>query len=407
MPLKFQREGIKYDDLSEEDKDQWDALEWDDDGSVPDRVEAEAVNKWLFNKDTVDKVLEHLMTRGITVAGGDRLGKTILFAKNQDHAEFIAERFNANYPHYKGEFARVITFKTEYAQSLIDDFSHKDKAPHIAISVDMLDTGIDIPEVVNLVFFKLVRSKTKFWQMVGRGTRLCPDLFGPGQGQAVLLLFDYCQNLEFFSQNPATTEGALGQSLGKRLFKARLELIGELDHRRSAAAGGRTGRGSPELSTASRRPTSEVRRAISAAAQGSGRDEPGQLRRAAPAPRGGEVRQARGVDGTLGRSLVGALARGGGVAVGARSGGRRSEALRSAAAQPATGHLHSAPGFERLRDRVKEIAGLLEEKSAIPMVRRADGADPGGADGRVVARRDDSDARTGPPAPARPGEVDR
>ena len=197
--------------------------------SVPDRVEAEAVNKWLFNKDTVDKVLAHLMTRGLTVAGGDRLGKTIIFAKNQAHAEFIAERFNANYPHYKGEFARVITFKTEYAQSLIDNFSNKDKAPHIAISVDMLDTGIDVPEVVNLVFFKLVRSKTKFWQMLGRGTRLCPDLFGPGKHKEFFYLFDYCQNLEYFSQNPETTEGALGESLGKRLFKARLELIAELD----------------------------------------------------------------------------------------------------------------------------------------------------------------------------------
>jgi type I restriction enzyme R subunit len=123
VPLKFQREGIKYNELSEEDKDQWDALEWDEEGNVPDRVEAEAVNRWLFNKDTVDKVLEHLMTRGLKVAGGDRLGKTIIFAKNQQHAEFIAERFDANYPHLKGEFARVITFKTEYAQSLIDSFS--------------------------------------------------------------------------------------------------------------------------------------------------------------------------------------------------------------------------------------------------------------------------------------------
>ena len=153
---------------------------------MPDRVEAEAVNSWLFNEDTVDKVLAHLMTRGQKVAGGDRLGKTIIFAKNHDHAEFIADRFNENYPHFKGDFARVITFKTEYAQSLIDNFSNPDKSPHIAISVDMLDTGIDVPEVVNLVFFKLVRSKTKFWQMVGRGTRLCPDLFGPG-GQGVLL----------------------------------------------------------------------------------------------------------------------------------------------------------------------------------------------------------------------------
>ncbi len=231
VPLKFQREGITYDDLSEDEKDQWDALEWDDDGDVPDRVEAEAVNKWLFNADTVDKVLAHLMTAGIKVAGGDRLGKTIIFAKNQAHAEFIAERFDANYPHYKGEFARVITFKTEYAQSLIDDFSNKDKAPHIAISVDMLDTGIDVPEVVNLVFFKLVRSKTKFWQMLGRGTRLCPDLFGPGQHKEFFYIFDYCQNLEYFSQNPPTTEGVVGESLGKRLFKARLELIGALDQR--------------------------------------------------------------------------------------------------------------------------------------------------------------------------------
>src|SRR5204863_6826290 len=120
------------------------------------------------------------------------------FAKNQDHAEFIAERFNANYPHYMGTFARVITFKTEYAQSLIDDFSAKEKAPHIAISVDMLDTGIDVPEVVNLVFFKLVRSKTKFWQMLGRCTRLCTDLFGPGMDKTDFRVFDYCQNLEFF-----------------------------------------------------------------------------------------------------------------------------------------------------------------------------------------------------------------
>jgi len=230
VPLKFQREGIRYDELSEEDKDQWDALEWDDENGVPDRVEAAAVNKWLFNKDTVDKVLEHLMTRGLTVAGGDRLGKTILFAKNQDHADFIADRFNANYPHFKGEFARVITFKTEYAQSLIDDFSAKDKPPYIALSVDMLDTGIDVPEVVNLVFFKLVRSKTKFWQMIGRGTRLCLDLFAPGKHKEFFFLFDYCQNLEYFSQNLPASEGRSADGIAARLFRSRLELIGTIDN---------------------------------------------------------------------------------------------------------------------------------------------------------------------------------
>jgi len=229
VPLRFQREGISYDDLSEDDKDQWDALEWDEDGSIPARVEAEAVNKWLFNKDTVDQVLKHLMTRGQTVAGGDRLGKTIIFAKNQAHAEFIAQRFDVNYPHYRGEFARVVHCALPYAQSVIDDFSNPVKAPHIAISVDMLDTGIDVPEVLNLVFFKLVRSKTKFWQMVGRGTRLCKEIFSPGVHKEFFYIFDYCQNLEFFTQNLPTTDGALGASLSKRLFNARLELISVLD----------------------------------------------------------------------------------------------------------------------------------------------------------------------------------
>lgn len=170
------------------------------------------MNQWLFNQDTVDKVLAHLMTRGLKVAGGDRLGKTIIFAKNEKHAQFIYQRFNANYPHYKGEFARIITHKVEYAQNLIDNFSKPDKFPHIAISVDMLDTGIDIPEVVNLVLFKLIRSKTKFWQMIGRGTRLSPNLFAPDQHKEFFYLFDYCQNLEFFSENSEPTEGAIENS---------------------------------------------------------------------------------------------------------------------------------------------------------------------------------------------------
>jgi type I restriction enzyme R subunit len=192
-------------------------------------VEPEALNRWLFNEDTVDKVLEHLMRSGEKVADGDRMGKTIIFAKNHAHAQFIADRFDKNYPQYKGNFARVIDFQVEYAQSLIDDFSNPLRAPHIAISVDMLDTGIDIPEIANLVFFKMVRSKTKFWQMVGRGTRLRPDLFGFGRDKKYFYIFDYCQNLEFFSQNPETTSGASNESLTKKLFASRVELIVELE----------------------------------------------------------------------------------------------------------------------------------------------------------------------------------
>ncbi|OLS63943.1 DEAD/DEAH box helicase family protein [Pseudomonas putida] len=235
VPLKFQREGIRYDDLSEDEKDEWDEADWGEEDERPDEVNADAVNRWLFNTDTVDKVLQTLMERGHKVAGGDRLGKTIIFAKNNAHAAFIAKRFDENYPDKKGAFARIITYKTEYAQSLIDDFSLKDKAPHIAISVDMLDTGIDVPEVVNLVFFKIVRSKAKFWQMVGRGTRLSPNLYGPGQHKEDFFIFDFCQNLEFFNQNPEPSEGTLSEPLGQRLFKTRLELLAALDRRRATA----------------------------------------------------------------------------------------------------------------------------------------------------------------------------
>lgn len=228
VPSQFLRDGISYDDLSEEEKDEWDNLEWDDEGNVPDRVESGDLNKFLFNIDTVDKVLKHLMLNGIKVAGGDRLGKTIVFAKNSKHAQFIVERFNLNYPHYEGKFAQLIDYSVAYAQSLIDDFSEVEKSPHIAVSVDMLDTGIDVPEVVNLVFFKVVRSKTKFWQMLGRGTRLCPDLFGPKEDKEHFLILDFCQNLEFFSAQTDGIDSLVSRPIGERLFVARVELLSEL-----------------------------------------------------------------------------------------------------------------------------------------------------------------------------------
>ncbi|WP_425310815.1 DEAD/DEAH box helicase family protein [Ammonicoccus fulvus] len=220
----FLRQGIKYADLTDDEKDQWDTLDWGEDGP-PTEVDSEEINRFLFNIDTVDKVLATLMEDGYKVAAGDRLGKTIIFAKNQLHAEFIEQRFNAQYPEYAGHFARIITTRVAYAQSLIDDFTTTDKAPHIAISVDMLDTGIDVPDIVNLVFFKMVRSKSKFWQMIGRGTRLRPNLFGPGQDKKDFLVFDFCGNLEYFSQDLPGSEGSNQKSLTQRLFEGRLALI--------------------------------------------------------------------------------------------------------------------------------------------------------------------------------------
>ena len=231
VDLKFPREGIDYDSLSEEEKEQWEGLDWGDDvepGQLPDRVNAAAINNWLFNRDTVDKVLQHLMECGHKVEGGDRLAKTIIFARNHEHAKFIEERFNHHYPHYAGHFARIIDNYAKYPDSLIDDFGIKDKAPHIAISVDMLDTGIDVPEIANLVFFKPVYSKIKFWQMIGRGTRLCEDLYGPGEDKQDFRVFDFCFNFDFFRENPEGISGSDSAPLGTRLFRARVDLLGHV-----------------------------------------------------------------------------------------------------------------------------------------------------------------------------------
>jgi type I restriction enzyme R subunit len=244
VPIRYPREGLKYDDLPDEEKEEWDLIDWGDEefGSAKQRVEAAAVNTWLFNKDTVDKVLEHLMRNGLRVDGGQKIGKTIIFAKNHHHAMFIQERFDENYPHLKGKFARVIDNQETYAQDLIDKFSIQKNppadAPQIAISVDMLDTGIDVPDVVNLVFFKIVRSKTKFWQMIGRGTRLCPDLFGEGRDKEHFFVFDFCGNFEFFNEHPEGVEGTTQEPVGTRIFRTRLSLLQALEESRKGEPGG-------------------------------------------------------------------------------------------------------------------------------------------------------------------------
>ncbi|WP_417234819.1 DEAD/DEAH box helicase family protein [Arthrobacter sp.] len=225
VPVGFVRDGVRYDDLSPEEREEWDDKEWDEDGEIPDEVAAPQVNSWLFNADTVDKVLEVLMERGHRVAGGDRLGKTIIFARSQQHADFIATRFDANYPATAGNFARVITHNVKYAQQLIDDFSDPGKQPQIAISVDMMDTGIDVPDVVNLVFFKQVRSKTKFWQMIGRGTRLRTDLYGPGEPKTDFLVFDVCSNATFFNAGFTAADTLLPLSIAARTFATRVRLL--------------------------------------------------------------------------------------------------------------------------------------------------------------------------------------
>ncbi|PMK67112.1 restriction endonuclease subunit R [Vibrio lentus] len=233
VATKFLREGVKYKDLSNEEQE-----EWENKAELEDRDEVlpSEVNKFLFNEDTAEKMFAQLMSKddrgGIHVEGGDVIGKTIVFAANNDHAVFLEKMFNKNYPKWAGKLARVITFKETYAQSLIDEFGGdenkidefdpKNPTCRIAISVDMLDTGIDVPEVVNLVFFKVIRSKVKFTQMIGRGTRLCKDLFGPNDDKKTFKVFDYCQNFEYFDANPEGIAVGVAKPVTQQVFEKRV-----------------------------------------------------------------------------------------------------------------------------------------------------------------------------------------
>lgn len=194
--LKFIEQGIVYNDLSEEDKKIYEDTFQNEDGEVPESINSSALNTWIFNEDTIKQVLHILMADGIKINYGETLGKTIIFAKNHIHAEKILSVFNKEYPHLL-DYAKVIDNYMTYVQSAIDEFSAPNKLPQIAISVDMLDTGIDVPEVLNLVFFKKVMSKAKFWQMIGRGTRLCSGLLD-GEDKQKFYIFDFCGNFEFF-----------------------------------------------------------------------------------------------------------------------------------------------------------------------------------------------------------------
>lgn len=223
--LKFIENGIVYDELSDEDKKEYEDTFTDENGELPEAIQSSALNEWLFNEDTIKKVLNILMTNGLKIDYGSKLGKTIIFAKNHKHAEKIFEIFNKEYPEYNG-YAKVIDNYTNYAQSAIDEFSDPKKLPQIAISVDMLDTGIDVPEVLNLVFFKKVMSKAKFWQMIGRGTRLCSGLLD-GDDKDKFYIFDFCGNFEFFRMGEGK-QSANAVAVQERIFNLKAQIVFKL-----------------------------------------------------------------------------------------------------------------------------------------------------------------------------------
>lgn len=242
------RDGIKYDSLSESEKAELEPV-WqyekarkalDSTHSFSRDISSDEIFQYLFNIDTIDKVLQDLMENGLKVTSGNKIGKTIIFAYNHLHAEKIVERFGVLYPQLGSDFCVLIDNYVTYAQSLIDAFEVRDKNPQIAVSVDMLDTGIDVPDVLNLVFFKIIKSKIKFFQMIGRGTRLSENIFGIStkkteigfgdKDKTCFYIFDWCGNFEYFSLNPKGKESKPMPSLTEHLFGIRADIAFALQH---------------------------------------------------------------------------------------------------------------------------------------------------------------------------------
>lgn len=232
---KVVNEGIKYDDLSDDEKQQLEQV-WEyeqlnkdpDEEWVPRNIGEQEIYKYIYNTDTIDKMLQDLMENGLKVQSGELIGKTIIFAMNSKTAKLIVERFNSLYPEYGNGFCEQIDYSINYSQDLIDKFSLRDKMPQIAVSVDMLDTGIDVPDVLNLVFFKRVRSRIKFMQMIGRGTRLSPDIFGAGEDKERFFIFDWGGNFKYFGDDPKEGKAVRTASLTERLFGVRTDIASAL-----------------------------------------------------------------------------------------------------------------------------------------------------------------------------------
>lgn len=224
---KIMDRGITYAELSDSEKEAYEEQFADFEGEMPESISASAVNRWLFNSETIGKVLDALMDKGLKVDYGQNIGKTIIFARSHAHAEAIREVWGRRYPYYPDGYCAVVDNHVKYAQALIDEFSEADGLPRIAVSVDMLDTGIDVPSLLNLVFFKPVKSKAKFNQMIGRGTRLCKGLMD-GEDKRQFLIFDWGGNFKFFGGGKKGSDDAAAKSVQQRIFELKVNITKQL-----------------------------------------------------------------------------------------------------------------------------------------------------------------------------------
>jgi type I restriction enzyme, R subunit len=224
IDLGIVKRGIKYDDLSEDEKEEYENKFEEEE----EEISSSEINKRVLNKETNEKVLKYLHEYGLKINDGNKIGKTIIFAKNKIHAEYIKKVFDLLYP-LRTKEAEIIHSEISHKDTLMDNFKNPNRNPQIAISVDMLDTGIDVPEILNLVFFKPVKSKTKFWQMIGRGTRLCPNLLGEELNKKEFYIFDFGMNFTYFGLNSEGMPSSKTISLKERLFLKRVGLIKVLE----------------------------------------------------------------------------------------------------------------------------------------------------------------------------------
>jgi type I restriction enzyme R subunit len=225
---KFLKQGVKYSELSKEEKEEYEKTFLTPEGELPKELSGAEFFKKIYNDNTVDLVLQSLMNEGLKVNSGDLIGKTIIFAFNHVHAELIVNRFEKLYPELGPEYCKLVDNYVTYAQNIIDTFTLRDKFPQIAVSVDMLDTGIDVPDILNLVFFKRIYSKIKFVQMIGRGTRKSEDIFGHFKHKNQFYIFDFCDNFSFFEMKPEGRKVNQGYSMTQKVFQIKLDLLFEL-----------------------------------------------------------------------------------------------------------------------------------------------------------------------------------
>ena len=242
------KNGLKYADLSDKEKVEYEELFLTPEGEIPDTVDGSKFRKNLFNEDTIKKMFSDLFANGLRVDNGNKIGKTLIFAVDHNHAVKIVEVFKKTYPALGDEFCQVIDTQIKKNKTRQDNFAKKDSNPQIVVSVDMMDTGVDIPEIVNLVFFKRVLSRIKFDQMWGRGTRSCKNLhvITPSrdyfEGRSMddtrmdycdkqgFFIFDYCNNFEYFDMNPEGKDPSNQLNLNQKIYSTKLDILTKLQN---------------------------------------------------------------------------------------------------------------------------------------------------------------------------------